>query len=76
MSTLDFKRIRGDLHKWIEAFLRNRIQKVMLKGMFFSFSSKVPFVVPQGTVLGPTFVPPLRKRRSILRQFSRRYFHP
>lgn len=44
--------IRGEPHKWLEAFLRGRTQKVSVEGAL-SDESKVTSGVPQGTVLGP-----------------------
>lgn len=44
--------VRGDILKWISAFLSNRTQSVLCEG---STSSPQPVIsgVPQGTVLGP-----------------------
>ena len=53
MTKLEFYGIRGDLLQWIEAFLRNRQQRVVLEGCMSS-TSQVLSDVPQGTVLGPT----------------------
>ena len=53
MTKLEFYGIRGDLLQWIEAFLRNRQQRVVLEGCMSS-TSQVLSGVPQGTVLGPT----------------------
>ena len=44
--------IRGNVLKWIEGFLTNRTQRVLMEGEF-SQSIKVLSGVPQGTVLGP-----------------------
>ena len=52
MSKLDFYGISGDLHRLIEAFLTNRIQRVMQEGSISS-SFKVLSGVFQGAVLGP-----------------------
>ena len=42
----------GHTHKWIETWLTQRIQQVMIDGES-SFSASVTSGVPQGTVLGP-----------------------
>ena len=49
---LDFYRIRGSTHKWIDSWLSERSQKVVLDGRA---SDPVPVLsgVPQGSVLGP-----------------------
>ena len=44
--------IRGKLHKWLTAFLKNREQYVLVDG-HKSTVEKVLSGVPQGTVLGP-----------------------
>ena len=44
--------VRGNVLKWIEGFLTNRTQRVLVEGEF-SKSAKVLSGVPQGTVLGP-----------------------
>ena len=44
--------IDGNLNKWVEQFLTNRQQRVLVEGEFSSFD-KVLSGVPQGTVLGP-----------------------
>ena len=44
--------IRGEVHKWLESFLRGRTQKVSVEGAL-SDESQVTSGVPQGTVLGP-----------------------
>ncbi|MCY3928347.1 MAG: reverse transcriptase family protein [Acidobacteria bacterium] len=50
---LDFYGIRGKLLKWLEAFLSDRSQQIVIGGTFSS-SSVVTSEVPQGSVLGPT----------------------
>lgn len=44
--------IKGDLYKWIRAFLKDRKQKVIVN-QGFSAEEKVISGVPQGSVLGP-----------------------
>ena len=44
--------VKGNILKWIESFLTNRTQRVLVEGEF-SKSVKVLSGVPQGTVLGP-----------------------
>ena len=45
--------IRGNLLSWIECFLHNRTQLVIVEGHYSSLTT-VSSGVPQGTVLGPT----------------------
>ena len=45
--------VDGKVHKWINEFLTNRLQKVVLNGTC-STSVKYSSGVPQGTVLSPS----------------------
>ena len=52
MRKLDHYGIRGSTYNWIEAFLTDRTQQVLVEG---ATSDSIPVIsgVPQGTVLGP-----------------------
>ena len=52
MRTLEHYGIRGNVHRWIGAFLTDRTQQVLVEE---ATSVSIPVVsgVPQGTVLGP-----------------------
>lgn len=49
---LDFYGARNKTRDWIQAFLANRTQQVVVKGKF-SDSAQVQSGVPQGSVWGP-----------------------
>jgi hypothetical protein len=67
--------IKGKLHSWIESFISNRYQQVLVDGKL-SRKEKVISGVPQGTVLGPLlfliFIDDLEAslKHSILRIFA------
>ena len=48
-----FYGIRGELLQWLQSFLTNRTQKVIIDGKQSSPCSSVTSGVPQGSVLGP-----------------------
>ena len=48
--------ITGTAKRWINSFLRGRLQKVRIDGVY-SDSLLVMFGVPQGSILGPMFFP-------------------
>ena len=52
LKKLDHLGIRGDLYQWLQAFLTNRDQRVVVDGAYSNFVH-VESGVPQGTVLGP-----------------------
>ena len=52
MYKLQFYGVRGNTAKWIQSFLSNRKQKVLLEGEMSS-EKDILSGVPQGTVLGP-----------------------
>ena len=47
--------IRGHTFKWIEGFLDNRSQQVVIDG-HFSIDAKITIGVPQGSVLSPLLI--------------------
>ena len=53
LSKLDHYGIRGHLLTWLQSFLNDRSQQVVVDGCFSS-PCKVSAGVPQGSVLGPT----------------------
>ena len=53
LCKLNYYGIRGHLFTWLQSFLNDLLQQVVVKGCFSS-PSKVSSGVPQGLVLGPT----------------------
>ena len=53
LCKLNYYGIRGHLFTWLQSFLNDLLQQVVVKGCFSS-PSKVSLGVPQGLVLGPT----------------------
>ena len=53
LTKLERSGITGKTNKWIEGFLANRTQKVVLEDAT-SYTAKVKSGVPQGSVLGPS----------------------
>ena len=53
VQKLEFYGIRGKPLQWINSFLSNRTQQVVVEGSY-STPCKVTSGVPQGSVLGPT----------------------
>ena len=52
LSKLSFYGITGNVHKWVEDFLKGRTQRVRV-GRDFSSSADVLSGIPQGSILGP-----------------------
>ena len=52
LTKLSYYGISGNVHKWIETWLTQRTQQVVVDGEFSCLAS-VRSGVPQGTVLGP-----------------------
>ena len=52
LGKLGYYGIQGPILNWTAAFLRGRVQRVILDGIA-SDHTPVDFVVPQGTILGP-----------------------
>ena len=50
---LDYCGIRGNVLAWLQSFLTNRTQQVVIDG-YYSSSNAVISGVPQDSVLGPT----------------------